>query len=208
VHYVAATHATERQPILSAMVQVVGEKGYRDTSVADVVEAAGATPAAFHANFEDKQECFLAAYEMLTEQFFAQLRASREGQATWLDQVHASLATIIELFALDPALARTAVVEVAVAGPEARQLYWEAIARLGEQLDPGRELLAGEEVPEHVSLMAAGAVAGLIFDELIRGRAAELPALLPDLVFVTLVPYLGPHAAALEMERAAAQRDG
>jgi len=190
------------------MVQVVGEKGYRDTSVADVVAAAGTTPIAFHAHFDGKQDCFLAAYEMLTEQFFVQLRASRVGEESWVDQVRASLATIVELFTLDPALARTAVVEVAVAGPEARQLYWDAIARLGEQLDPTPGQTGGEEVPEHVSLMAAGAVAGLIFDELIGGRVAQLPALLPDLLFVTLVPYIGPQAAAMEMDRPAAAQRG
>ena len=205
--HAAATHAIERQPILAAMAQIVGEKGYRDTSIADVVAAADTTPAAFHAHFDGKEDCFLAAYELLAEQLFAQLRASREGKDSWVDQVRASLATIVELFSLDPALARTAVVEVAVAGPEARQLYWDAIARLGDQLDPG-EGPAGEEVPEHISLMAAGAVAGLIFDELIAGRAAQLPALLPDLLFVTLVPYVGPHAAAVEMDRTAAAQRG
>ncbi len=51
--------------------------------------------------------------------------------------------------------------------------------------------------------MSAGAVSGLIFDELLAGRAAELPARLPDLLFAMLVPYVGPQVAAAEMRRAA-----
>jgi len=52
-------------------------------------------------------------------------------------------------------------------------------------------------------VMAVGAVSGLIFDELVAGRAEQLPELMPDLLFAMLVPYLGPAAAADEMRRAA-----
>jgi hypothetical protein len=47
--------------------------------------------------------------------------------------------------------------------------------------------------------MAIGAVAGLISDELAEGRAEQLPNLLSDLLFATLVPYIGPAAAAREV---------
>ncbi len=52
--------------------------------------------------------------------------------------------------------------------------------------------------------MAAGAVSGLIFDELLTGKAERLPELLPDLLFAMLVPYIGPGAATEEMRKAAA----
>jgi hypothetical protein len=44
--------------------------------------------------------------------------------------------------------------------------------------------------------MAAGAVSGLIFDELQARRAEELPGLFPDLLFAMLVPYLAPLVGA------------
>jgi hypothetical protein len=47
--------------------------------------------------------------------------------------------------------------------------------------------------------MAIGAVAGLIADELSEGRAEYLESLLSDLLFATLVPYIGPAAAAREV---------
>ena len=50
--------------------------------------------------------------------------------------------------------------------------------------------------------MATGAVSGLIFDELVAGRTAQLPALLPDLLFAMLVPFIGLTAATEEMRRA------
>jgi AcrR family transcriptional regulator len=203
-----STTESRRQLILAAMVRVVGDKGYKDTSVADVIEEAETSRTTFYKYFEDKHDCFLAAYEMLVEQVFEEILANCDGGQPWLARVTTGLSTIVDLFAVDPALARTAVVEVAAAGSEARQLHWDAIARLTKYLDPGRELAPGKELPENISLMSAGAVSGLIFDELLAGRAAELPARLPDLLFAMLVPYMGPQAAAAEMRKASAAQRG
>jgi AcrR family transcriptional regulator len=197
---------TRRELILAAMIRVVGSKGYKETSVADVIEEAGTSRTTFYKYFADKHECFLAAYDMLVEQVFAEVAANCNGEQSWLERVQTGLATIVELFALDPKLARTAVVEVAAAGADARQRHWNAVARFTEYLEGGRELADGRELPENISLMSAGAVSGLIFDELLGGRAAQLPAMLPDLLFAMLVPYIGPRAAADEMRRAAATR--
>lgn len=197
---------SRRDLILAAMIHVVGSKGYGETSVADVIEEAGTSRATFYKYFEDKHECFLAAYDMLVEQVFAEVVASCDGDQPWLQRVESGLATIVRLFALNPELARTAVVEVAAAGADARQRHWNAVARFTEYLEDGRELAGGRELPENISMMSAGAVSGLIFDELLAGRAAQLPALLPDLLFAMLVPYIGPRAAAEEMRRAAETR--
>jgi len=122
----------------------------------------------------------------------------------WVERVQAGLATLVEMFALDPELARTAIVEVSAAGAEARQRHWNAVSRFTEFLADGEEAAGGRELPENIALMAAGAVSGLIFDELLTGRAERLPQMLPDLVFALLVPYIGPAAAAEEMRKAAA----
>jgi AcrR family transcriptional regulator len=195
---------TRRRLILEAMVRVVGSKGYKQTSVADVIEAADVSRTTFYKHFEDKHECFLAAYDLLTEQVLERVIANCDGEQAWVERVRIGLSTIVDMFALDPALARTAVVEVAAAGADARQRHWNAIVRFTEFLEDGEELAGGRELPENISLMAAGAVSGLIFDELLTGRAERLPRLLPDLLFALLVPYIGPGAATEEMRRAAA----
>jgi AcrR family transcriptional regulator len=197
---------SRRDLILAAMIRVVGSKGYRETSVADVIEETPTSRTTFYKYFDDKHDCFLAAYEMLVEQVFAEVVANCDGSQPWLERVETGLSTIVKLFALDPTLARTAVVEVAAAGADARQLHWNAVSRFTAYLEDGRELSGGRELPENISLMSAGAVSGLIFDELLAGRAAQLQAMLPDLLFAMLVPYIGPRAAAEEMRRVAATR--
>lgn len=195
---------TRRQDILEAMVRVVGRKGYKATAVADVIEEADTSRTTFYKHFEDKHDCFLAAYDLLVERVLGEVVASCDGERAWIDRVRVGLGTIVEMFALDPELARTAIVEVAAAGADARQRHWDAISRFTEFLEDGEELAGGRELPDNIALMAAGAVSGLIFDELLTGRAERLPKLLPDLLFAMLVPYIGPGAATEEMRRAAA----
>lgn len=197
------TTETRRQAILEAMVRVVGRKGYKPTSVADVIAEADVSRTTFYKHFEDKRECFLAAYDMLTERVLAEVMERCDAGLPWVERVRAGLAALVEMFALDPELARTAIVEVAAAGADARQRHWDAITRFTEFLEDGEELAGDRELPENIALMAAGAVSGLIFDELLTGRAERLPQMLPDLVFALLVPYIGPGAAAEEMRKAA-----
>jgi len=197
---------TRRDLILAAMIRVVGSKGYKETSVADVIEEAGTSRTTFYKHFDDKHDCFLAAYDMLVERVFSEVLANCDGEEPWLQRVEKGLTTIVTLFALEPELAQAAVVEVAAAGADARRRHWNAVARFTEYLEDGREMADGRELPENISLMSAGAVSGLIFDELLAGRAAQLPAMLPDLLFAMLVPYIGPRAAAEEMRRAAETR--
>lgn len=195
---------TRRQSILEAMVRVVGRSGYKATSVADVIVEADTSRTTFYKYFEDKHECFLAAYDMVVERVIDEVMMSCDGEQDWVERVRIGLTTIVDLFALDPELARTAIVEVSAAGADARQRHWDAISKFTEFLEDGRVVAGDRDLPENIALMAAGAVSGLIFDELLTGRAERLPELLPDLLFALLVPYLGPGAATEEMRRAAA----
>jgi AcrR family transcriptional regulator len=194
---------SKREQILTAMVRVVGRQGYEATSVADVIAEAGTTRTTFYRNFEDKHDCFLAAYDSLVDRVFARIVAECDAEQSWVDRVRKGLGTLIDFFAEEPEAAKTAVVEVAGAGAEARRLHTDALTRFTAYLDAGRGLHPEAELPEHISTMAAGAVSALIFDELVAERAPELPGLLPDLLFAMLVPYIGPAAAAEEMRRAA-----
>lgn len=191
---------TQREEILAATILVVGRKGYREATVADVIAEAGISHAEFYEHFEEKHDCFLAAYDMAVERLFAAVDGNCDPGKDWLERVREGLATIVELFVLEPELARIAVVEAAAAGADARRRHWSAISRFTEYLVEGQGL-TDRRLPANISLMSAGAVSGLIFEELLAGRPAELPALLPDLLFAVLVPYVGPRAAAAEMRR-------
>src|SRR3977135_2508739 len=77
---------SRRDDILAGMIRVVGAKGYKETAVADVIEEAQTSRTTFYKYFEDKHDCFLAAYEMLVEQVFAEVVANCDGSQPWLER--------------------------------------------------------------------------------------------------------------------------
>jgi AcrR family transcriptional regulator len=191
---------SQRERLLAATMQVVAAKGYVATTVADLTKQAGISRTTFYELFGDKEACFLAAYEDAADTLVRRISAAYEGEERWPDRVRAGLATLLATLAADPAQARLAFVDVAAAGPAAQRRFRAAVQRLTPFLDEGRDFApSGRSLPANASRMASGAVVGLISDELVAGRAEQLPGLLSDLLFATLVAYLGPDGAAKEV---------
>ena len=181
-------------------MRVVAAKGYAATTVADLTREAGVSRSTFYELFEDKEACFLASYEAAFEALVPPVAAAFEAERRWPDRVRAGLAALLELLAADSARARLALVEVAGAGPAAQERRRIAIQAVTPLLDQGRDFVAsGRELPANASRMAAGTIVGLISIELLAGRAERLPELLPDVLFGTLVVYMGPNEAAREV---------
>jgi AcrR family transcriptional regulator len=191
---------SQRERLLEAAVRVVAEKGYGATTVADLTREAGISRTTFYAMFEDKEACFLAAYDTVADALVRRIAKAYEAEERWPQRARAGLATLLEALAEEPAIARLALVDVGAAGPAAQRRYRAALQRLTPLFEEGRDFApSGRSLPANTSRMAIGAVAGLISDELAEGRAEYLPSLLSDLLFATLVPYIGPAAAAREV---------
>jgi AcrR family transcriptional regulator len=191
---------SQRDRLLEATMRIVAEKGYAATTVADLTRQAGISRTTFYELFADKEACFLAAYDASVDALVRQISSAYEAEQRWPDRARAGLATLLEALAADPAQARLAFVDVAAAGPAAQRRFRAAVQRLTPFFDEGRDFApGGRGLPANTSRMAAGAVVGLISDELVAGRAEALPDLLSDVLFATLVAYLGPDAAAREV---------
>ncbi|HEX4670024.1 MAG TPA: TetR/AcrR family transcriptional regulator [Solirubrobacterales bacterium] len=191
---------SQRDRLLEATMRVVASKGYAATTVADLTKQAGVSRTTFYELFADKEACFLAAYDNSVDSLVRRISSAYEAEQRWPDRARAGLATLLEALAAEPAQARLAFVDVASAGPPAQRRFRAAVQRLTPFFDEGRDFApGGRNLPANTSRMAAGAVVGLISDELVAGRADELPGLLSDVLFATLVAYLGPDAAAREV---------
>jgi AcrR family transcriptional regulator len=190
----------QRERLLEATMKVVAANGYGPTTVADLTREAGISRTTFYGLFVDKEACFLAAYDEAVEQLMRQVLAASEGEERWPARARAGLEKLLEILAAEPAQARLLLVDVAAAGPAAQRRSRAAVQRLTPLFDEGRDFApSGRALPANSSRLAAGAVVGLIGDELVAGRTEELPSLLSDLLFATLVAYLGPDAAAREV---------
>jgi AcrR family transcriptional regulator len=191
---------SQRERLLEAAVRIVARKGYAATTVADLTKEAGISRTTFYEMFEDKEACFLAAYDAAVEPLVRRVTNAFESEDGWPRRARAGLAALLDALAGEPDLARLALVGVSAAGPAAQRRYRIALQRLTPLFDEGRDFApGGRGLPANTSRMAIGAVAGLISDELSENGAERLPDLLSDLLFATLVPYIGPAAAAREV---------
>jgi AcrR family transcriptional regulator len=191
---------SQRERLLEAAIRVVAAKGYAATTVADLTREAGISRTTFYAMFDDKEGCFLAAYDGIVDVLVRRVAAAYESEEEWPRRARAGLAALLEALAEEPDVARLALVDVGSAGPAAQRRFRAAMQRLTPFFDEGRDFAPdGRSLPANTSRMAIGAVAGLIADELTEERAENLPGLLSDVLFATLVPYIGPEAAAREV---------
>jgi AcrR family transcriptional regulator len=191
---------SQRERLLEAAIRVVAEKGYATTTIADLTREAGISRTTFYEMFDDKEACFLAAYDDAVDALVRRISRAYEAEEGWPRRARAGLATLLEALAEEPELARLALVGVGAAGPAAQRRYRAALQRLTPLFDEGRDFApGGRQLPANTSRMAIGGVAGLIADELVEGRAERLLDLLPEVLFATLVPYIGPEAAAREV---------
>jgi AcrR family transcriptional regulator len=191
----------QQERILWSMVRATAENGCESVGVAEVVERAGVSRSAFYALFEDKQDCLIAAYEKVIDALVAYVARAFEGRGPWPLKIRRALGACLEACSAEPEVARMATLEVPAAGPEAQRCYRDALERLLPLFREGREYAEGEGLPPDLELMAVGGAEAIIHDEVAAGRTEKLPNLLPDILFVLLVPYVGPEAATAEVRR-------
>ncbi len=193
---------SQRNRIYQAMIEVVSERGYPETRVVDVIGVAGVSRKTFYELFESKEDCFLAAYDVLLENLLGDANNAFESKsgAPWAERIAAALETLLNHLSKHPDEARFAIVEVLAAGPKALSRRDAALRQFTGLLEGGRSETS-VELPGITSISIAGGINELLYSEILHGAAGRLPSRLPDLMFWVTLPFLGPEGAAAQRER-------
>ncbi len=192
----------QRQRILDALASAVAERGYAQTTVADVIGIAGVSRKTFYEQFSDKNDCFLAAYDEAVKQLYAGVQGAYRSQSRWPAAVVAAFDAFLTGLSAEPEFARMALVEVIRAGDEALDRYYAASHGFAALLDEGRRTSPhGDDLPEGTAEALIGGVASIIVERLRAGRS-DLRDLLPSMATFALIPYIGIDAAKAEVAAA------
>lgn len=183
----------QRERLLNGVVEAVAEHGYNETTIARIAEAAKISRRTFYEHFEGKEECFLAAYEMIDAHVRTAMLAAGEPDGPWPERVRQRLAALLEVLDRDAAVARFYLVEPLVAGGDLAARYRDAMQLLAETIRPEPGLADLDVEVRDQALM--GGVTTLISRRLRADDASRLEELLPDLVELVLAPYLGREEA-------------
>jgi len=196
---------SQRERILVAMAESCASKGYNATTIADVCEPAGVSRATFYELFKDKEDCFHAAMEVSLADAMGRIVSVHSADRPWATMVREAAAEFLDLLASRPAFARMALVEAPASGERASQLYASGKRVLQTLLDRGREDPVEEEaIPSSAGRAALSGAESLIVGQILAGNAERLRELLPDIVYITTVSYLG-QDEALRQSREAEQ---
>ncbi len=205
-----------RREILDALVQTIALRGYDRTTIDRVLLLAGVPAPVFDEHFEDKQGCLLAALDELIAEIESSISERIDDSACWSERVRIGLETLLTAFADDPDGARVAFVECLSAGELALARVRSAMASMIPILEVGRsrgsplDNRAGapapdtDHLPPQTSEAVIGGIASILHRRVLEGHTAELPVLLPDLLYFTLMPYLGHDRALAASESASA----
>jgi AcrR family transcriptional regulator len=193
--------ASQRGRMLTAMAEAVARKTYAGTTVADVVAGAGVSRKTFYEHFRDKEECFLAAFDAGVDMLLEAIAAAqpRADDDSWLGLTRAR--AYLEALASQPAFARTFLIEVFAAGPQALDRRAEVLRRFAQLFrdlhdEARRQFPELPPVPAPVYVAAVGAINELVSEFAREGRTRELPELEDTLVYLQVALFAGRETAA------------
>jgi AcrR family transcriptional regulator len=187
---------SQRERILVAMADSCARKGLGATTISDIVGPAGVSRATFYELFEDKEDCFQAAMELSLADAMERVVGAFSPAKPWAVLVRDSATAFLDLLASRPAFARMALVEAPASGQRAFEMYAAGKRVLLNLLDRGRhETIEEAEIPASAGRAALAGAESLIVGQILAGNAVRLRELLPDVVYITLVPYLGQEEA-------------
>jgi AcrR family transcriptional regulator len=192
----------QRARLIGGAVSAIEELGYARTTVAHITGRASVSRRTFYELFANREECLAAVMEEVLGLIAGELAAAGLEGLAWRERVCRGLAVVLGFFDREPVLARVCVVQALRGGPRVLERREEILAGLAAVVDEGR--LEGARGAECTPLMAEGLVGaafGIVYARLLRGERKSLVSLLPELMGMVVLPYLGPAAARCEQAR-------
>jgi AcrR family transcriptional regulator len=185
--------ANPPERILRALAAVVAEKGYPDATVAEIVDRASTSQRTFYEHFKNKEDAIVAALDSGSAHMLAAALPAFRRAPDWQHAVHDTIEAMFHFGAEEPEYARLGGVEMYAAGKRAldqREVVTEGMEGL---LAPGYELKP--ETPPIAAEAVGGALYSLLYDHVNKKGPETLPDLVPNLVYVTLAPFLSGEEA-------------
>lgn len=184
----------QRERLIAGLTEVLYEVGYQKTTVSLIGRRASVSKSDFYKHFESKDDCFFAAYEAAIARVRRQVEDAcvKYDEDEWAPRMRDGIASLLDLFGSDPALASIVLVEGLRAGRGVYDRYQAALESFVPRLRVGApEAPDGEPVPEAMDEAVVGGIASLLGRRVLAGEGDRIDELLPQVLEFALTPYLG-----------------
>jgi len=109
-----------RRRLLDGLADSIAERGYRASTVADIVRAARTSKRTFYDRFDSKEACFLELLRADNEALAERIRTAVDPQADWQQQIRQAVAAYVAQIRARPAITLSWIRELPSLGEVAR----------------------------------------------------------------------------------------
>ena len=189
---------SQRERIVDATAAIVAEKGFAGLTIPEIASRANVSHETFYEMYPTKHDAFLGAQKIgLHQALRVTAEAYRAHAGEWADGVAAGLHALMEYVCSEPTHAHLTLVDTFGASPEAIEIRENALRSFIAFLQPGFAQGAVDvDAPEVAAEAVAGGIWQVLHHYIEQRRVDELCDAAPQLIFLTLSPFIGPDAAA------------
>ncbi|WP_020106706.1 TetR family transcriptional regulator [Nocardia sp. 348MFTsu5.1] len=116
-----------RLRLLEALGESIVERGYRATTVADIVRHAKTSRRTFYQEFASKESCFVELLHVTNDQSIEAIVAAVDPDADWADQIRQAIGAYVRSMDSHPAMTLCWIRELPALGEGARPVQQQAI---------------------------------------------------------------------------------
>ncbi len=185
----------QRERIFDAVANLTAAKGYPALNLEEIVSEAAISLQTFYEHFENKEEAFLATFEMGHAKATAAINRSLNLRLSWAQNVRLALNALLEFLASEPAIARLGCVDILIAYPHMTSRVNEANLSYIELVDIGPEDSYPNMPPPVMREATVGAIFELLHDYILHGRTQRLTELVDYVMYIAITPFAGGEIA-------------
>jgi AcrR family transcriptional regulator len=185
--------------VYEATLDLSFAQGYQATSVEELLARAAVSRADFERLFGSKEACAIAVFEHFRAGFDDEVRAAYEAETRWPASLRAAAYAVARWMVAHPREVRFGGVEMLWAGEMAQTHREATFQSFVDMIDAGREQLEDpDSVPSIAAERAVGAIAELAARRFQHSNVG-IYELVPELMYLAVLPYLGEEVAAREL---------
>jgi AcrR family transcriptional regulator len=181
-----------RELLMQHALRLAAAHEYRELTAPQIADEAGLSIDTFLKHFPDKNECYLAAFDMVGDELLAVVADPELRSSDWSPAVRRKVARLMRHLAERPLHARTIAQEAFFAGQSAVQRDLELARASATLLTEGAPVACDEFTLDGI----AGAIWHTIRCQVASGRIQLLDALSEYVSYIVLAPFIGGQAAS------------
>jgi AcrR family transcriptional regulator len=192
----------QRARIIAAMTDLVGERGAGGVTIAHVVARSGVSRRTFYELFDDREDCFLAAFDRALARAEETVLPAYESGGSWRERIAAGLRAALVFLEEEPQMGFLCVVGAQAGGSRALERRTHVTDLLVGVVHEGRRETRAARRPDRlVAEGLVGAALAILASRLRVEQPRPLVGLQNALMAMIVLPYLGPAAAERELKR-------